>query len=100
MSTVLSAATSATLLQGKLAFDTRVKERAEELAIEAGYSKADGTVDWRAYRDEAAVIVSNHEINDPDKRADGLTADELANKVLADVDIDLADPIDAEAFKK
>jgi hypothetical protein len=100
MSTALSATTSIVLLQGRLEWEARVKARSEELAIEAGYAKADGSVDWRAYRDEAAVIVANHEINDPDRRINGLTADELAEKVLAEVDYDPNDPVDAAAFTK
>jgi hypothetical protein len=95
---------SLTPYQGKLEFDRQVKTRMEELVMEGGFSEEDGegndVPDWEAFKNEGAVVLTGHRIDDPDDRAKGLTAHELLGKVLPDVDVDTTDPVDNDAWNK
>jgi len=96
--------TALTPYQGKLEYDRQVKARAEELVVEGGFSEedADGNdvPDWEAFKNEGAVVLIGHRVDKPADRAKGLTAHELLEKVLPDVDVDVSDPVDNDAWGK
>ena len=90
--------------QAKQEFDRMVKDRFEQLVMEGGFSRenaaGDDEPDWEAYLAEGVVVLSGHEINDAKKMSDGLTADELRDKVLPDIEYDADDPVDLAAVAK
>lgn len=97
--------TNTALYEAALEFARQVEVRVDELMFEAGFSDEDANgnevVDWDAFKTKAAVVLSNHQINDPDERADGLTADELLSAMIPDAPgsdgSDIDDPVDAKA---
>lgn len=97
-------AVALTPYQGKLEFDRQVKARTEELVMEGGFSQedADGNdvPDWEVFKNEGAVVLIGHQIDNVNDRAKGLTAHELLEKVLPDVSVNLMDPVDKEAWDK
>jgi hypothetical protein len=90
--------------QGALEFERLSEERKVALVIEGGYSlqnaKGEDEPDWDSYLLKGVLIVSGHSIEDADKMAEGLTAEELRDKALPDVEYDPDDPVDAKAMSK
>jgi hypothetical protein len=90
--------------EGKLEFDRQVKSRVDELVIESGFSEEDAegndVPDWEAFKNEGAVILTGHRVDKPSDKAKGLSAYELLTRVLPDIEVDLTDPVDKDAWAK
>jgi hypothetical protein len=88
--------------QAKLEAEAHVEVRKDELVIEGGFSSedADGNdeADYPAFLSKGVVVLTGHRIDDTDKESEGLSPSELIAEVLPDVDYDLTDPYDREAW--